>query len=191
MRRRRRQPLKSLKNVSSGPAVFQIVGYKNSGKTSLICDLIPLLQQRGCSVAVIKHDGHDFNMDHEGTDTWKHRQAGASAVAITSKGRTSVIRERGSSLAELIDTFVEYDFVLVEGFKQERYPKIVLIHREEDIFLLDGTSHIMAMAVWESIQDHPSLLLHNPDIQRFDINNRTGLAQFLWQQRDYFQNFNI
>ncbi|MGN7760126.1 molybdopterin-guanine dinucleotide biosynthesis protein B [Paenibacillus sp. 22594] len=174
----------------SRPAVCQIVGYKNSGKTTLICDLIPLLRQRGCSVAVIKHDGHEFEIDHEGTDTWKQRKAGASAVAITSGVRTSVIQERGRSLEELIESFADYDFVLVEGFKQERYPKIVLIRSEVDLILLNGTSNIIAMAVWESIQDHPSLL-QNPGIRRFDINDKTEIASFLWQQRSYFQNFNI
>lgn len=190
MRRRRQHLKRSLKNIRSSPAVCQIVGYKNSGKTTLICDLIPLLRESGCSVAVIKHDGHEFEIDHEGTDTWKQRQAGASAVAITSGARTSVIQERGSSLAELIESFAEYDFVLVEGFKQERYPKIVLIRSEEDLNILNGTSHIIAAAIWDSIQDHPSLL-RNPDIRRFDINDKTEIASFLWQQRSYFQNFNI
>lgn len=168
----------------------QIVGYKNSGKTTLICDLIPLLRQRGCSVAVIKHDGHEFEIDHEGTDTWKQRQAGASAVAITSGGRTSVIQERGTSLDQLIVSFADYDFVLVEGFKQERYPKFVLIRREEDLNILSGTSHIIGVVTWNSIQDHPSLL-ENPAIRRFDINDKTEIASFMWQQRSYFQNFNI
>ncbi|CQR56181.1 hypothetical protein PRIO_3778 [Paenibacillus riograndensis SBR5] len=178
-----------LKKGSSRPAVCQIVGYKNSGKTTLLCELIPLLRKKGCTVAVIKHDGHDFEMDHEGTDTWKQRQAGASAVAITSAARTSVIQERTSSLAELIEAFAGYDYVLVEGFKQEPYPKIVLLRREEDIPLLEEASNIVATAFWDSIRGME--LPEIPGIHRFAVNDSLEIANLLWQQRFYFQNFNI
>ncbi|WP_252863303.1 molybdopterin-guanine dinucleotide biosynthesis protein B [Paenibacillus riograndensis] len=178
-----------LKKGSSRPAVCQFVGYKNSGKTTLLCELIPLLRKKGCTVAVIKHDGHDFEMDHEGTDTWKQRQAGAAAVAITSAARTSVTQERTSSLAELIEAFAGYDYVLVEGFKQEPYPKIVLLRREEDIPLLGEASNIVAMAVWDSIRGME--LPEVPGIHRFAVDDSLEIANLLWQQRSYFQNFNI
>lgn len=174
------------------PAVCQIAGYKNSGKTTLICALIPLLQQRGCTVAVIKHDAHGYDMDHPGTDTWKQRQAGASAIAITSSTRTSVIEERGSSLAELIGQFAGYDYVLVEGFKTEAYPKIVIIHREEDLTLLRETANIKAIAFWEQVKDATAAALGQPgEAARYDINDSGGIAGFLWQQRTNFQNFSI
>ncbi|MNO15095.1 Molybdopterin-guanine dinucleotide biosynthesis adapter protein [compost metagenome] len=189
MRRRRQQTIKHLKRAGSKPAVCQIVGYKNSGKTTLLCALIQLLRERGCTVAVIKHDGHNFEMDHEGTDTWKQRQAGASAVAITSATRTSMIQERTSSLAELIEAFADYDYVLVEGFKQEHYPKIVLIRREEEFPLLGETSSVVAMAVWDMVR--VSEVLETPGVNRFSINDSLGIANLLWQQRSYFQNFNI
>lgn len=171
------------------PAVCQIVGYKNSGKTTLICALIPLLQRRGCSVAVIKHDAHDYDMDHPGTDTWQHRQAGASAIAITNATRTSIIEERGRSLSELIAEFSGYDYVLVEGFKQEiSYPKLVMIHKEEDLQLLEETGSIVAAVVWESRMKEWGGLA---GIRQFTVNDHAGITDFLWQQRNYFQNFNI
>lgn len=171
------------------PAVCQIVGYKNSGKTTLICALIPLLQRRGCTVAVIKHDAHQYDMDHPGTDTWMQRQAGASAIAITSTSRTSVIEERGSSLSELISAFSGYDYVLVEGFKQEAaYPKIVLIQNEDDLQLLKMSKPVAAAAFWEQrMKDIPDQL----GIKRFAISDSTGIADFLWHERTYFQNYNI
>ncbi|CAM4231267.1 molybdopterin-guanine dinucleotide biosynthesis protein B [Paenibacillus typhae] len=176
---------------SNKPAICQIVGYKNSGKTSLVCALIPLLKQRGKRVAVIKHDGHEYEMDHPGTDTWKQRQAGAMAVAITSPVRTSVIEERGSSLSELITGFSGYDYVLVEGFKQEAYPKIVLIRRPEDLELLQNTRNIAAIALWERMIPYIHSTVPQLQAQIFEINDTAGMANFLHQQRSNFQNFNI
>lgn len=173
------------------PAVCQIVGYKNSGKTSLVCALIPLLKQGGKRVAVIKHDGHKYDMDHPGTDTWKQRQAGAMAVAITSPARTSVIEERGSSLSELITGFSGYDYVLVEGFKQEAYPKIVLVRRPEDLELLQNTRNIAAIALWERMIPYIHSAVPQLQAQIFEINDTAGMANFLHQQRSNFQNFNI
>lgn len=176
---------------SGNPAVCQIVGFKNSGKTSLVCALIPLLKQKGERVAVIKHDGHEYDMDHPGTDTWKQRQAGAMAVAITSAARTSVIEERGSSLSELITVFSSYDYVLVEGFKQEAYPKIVLIRRQEDLELLQQTRNIAAVAAWEQMIPDVIAAVSQQQTQVFEINEIAGVAEFLYNQRSNFQNFNI
>lgn len=175
----------------SKPAVCQIVGYKNRGKTSLVCALIPLLKQGGKRVAVIKHDRHEYDMDHPGTDTWKQRQAGAMAVAITSPARTSVIEERGCSLSELIKGFSGYDYVLVEGFKQEAYPKIVLVRRPEDLELLQNTRNIAAIAAWE--QMIPQVVSAAPQQQTriFNINDSIGIASLLSEQYYNFQNFNI
>lgn len=168
------------------PAVCQIVGYKNSGKTSLVCGLIPLLSQEGKRVAVIKHDGHDYDMDHPDTDTWKHRQAGAMAVAITSAARTSVIEEQGSSLQELIAGFSGYDYVLVEGFKQEAYPKIVLIRQHEDLELLQQTRNIAAIAAWERMIPYVCTTAQQQCEQIFEINDIAGMADFLYNQRSNF-----
>lgn len=173
------------------PVVCQIVGYKNSGKTALVCALIPFLQQEGKRVAVIKHDGHDYDMDHPGTDTWKHRQAGAMAVAITSAARTSVIEERGSSLQELIAGFSGYDYVLVEGFKQEAYPKIVLIRRQEDLELLQQTRNIAAIAAWGQMIPKAGAAAPQQRSRIFEINDIAGMANFLYNHRSNFQNFNI
>lgn len=175
----------------SKPAVCQIVGYKNSGKTSLVCALIPLLKQGGKRVAVIKHDGHEYDMDHPGTDTWKQRQAGAMAVAITSPARTSVIEERGCSLSELIKGFSGYDYVLVEGFKQEAYPKIVLVRRPEDLELLQNTRNIAAIAAWEQMIPQVVSAVPQQQTRIFNINDSIGIASLLSEQYYNFQNFNI
>ncbi|MRN54503.1 molybdopterin-guanine dinucleotide biosynthesis protein B [Paenibacillus monticola] len=175
---------------SEQPAVLQIVGYKNSGKTTLICALIPLLQKKGYTVAVIKHDAHSFEIDHEGTDTWRQREAGSSAVAITGGARTVRIEERGSSLAELVASFSGYDFILVEGFKNEAYPKIVLIQQEEDLELLKKLNNIWAAGIWAPMRNAVTLEVPKGFMQ-YDINDVPTIASHLCQQRSYFQNFII
>lgn len=176
--------------VTSQPAVLQIVGYKNSGKTTLICALIPLLQVKGYTVAVIKHDAHSFEIDHEGTDTFRQRAAGASAVAITGVARTVRIEEHGSSLAELIASFASYDFILVEGFKNEAYPKIVLIKQEEDLQLLKELNNVWAAAVWAPMNNAVTFLAPK-GLTKYDINDVPTIASDICQQCSYFQHFII
>ncbi|GIO31208.1 MULTISPECIES: molybdopterin-guanine dinucleotide biosynthesis protein B [Paenibacillus] len=130
------------------PFVCQIVGYKNSGKTTLVCALVEWLKAGGCRVAVIKHDAHDFEMDHPGTDSYRHRAAGASAIALVSARKTAVIREEETSLDELIEDFCDYDVILVEGFKKERYPKLVMVRRAEDQELVRSLDHVAGVVSW-------------------------------------------
>lgn len=128
--------------------VIQIVGYKNSGKTHLMCRLVYELKARGYCVGTIKHDAHEFEIDHQGRDTWKYYNAGADAVAITSESKTAVIRRTTESLEGLITSMAEVDVVLVEGFKTENYPKIVMLRNEEDLQLLQLVNHVFAVASW-------------------------------------------
>lgn len=125
-------------------AVIQIVGYKNSGKTTLIGKLLESFKAMNLQVAVIKHDAHGFEMDREGTDTYSHHQHGAAAIAITSPYRTAVIEEQATPLVQLIERFKCYDLILVEGFKREAYPKIVLLRGREDLSLLQELSQVRA-----------------------------------------------
>jgi len=156
------------------PAVLHVVGYKNSGKTTLICALIPLLRQRGYTVAVIKHDTHGYDLDHQGTDTWRHREAGASGIAITNNVRTVRMEERGSELPELIASFVDYDYIFIEGFKNEGYPKFVLIHEAEDLQLLHELSNVSAALIWPGTSNETSPLGAD-EIEYFDINDTAGI----------------
>src|SRR5690554_5145926 len=118
--------------------VFQIVGYKNSGKTRLICRLIELLVEKGIRVGVVKHDGaHEFELDHPNTDTWKHRKAGAQVIAITSEHRSAIIKEQSARLEEVIaQVRDDVDLILVEGYKKEHYPKLLIVNANEDLDLL-------------------------------------------------------
>lgn len=129
----------------TNPYVLQIIGYKNAGKTTLLCKLLEQLKARGMRVGTIKHDGHDFDIDHPGTDTWKHRSAGAEVVAITSATQTAWIRNQPSSLETLLVQMEGLDVVLVEGFKQADYPKLVVLRTAEDVPLLAQVTHPVAV----------------------------------------------
>ncbi|AZN43175.1 molybdopterin-guanine dinucleotide biosynthesis protein B [Paenibacillus albus] len=131
------------------PFVFQIVGYKNSGKTTLLSQLTRQLKQAGYSVGTAKHDAHEFTMDTPGTDTWQHQEAGADITAISSASRSAIISNRTEPLTALISYMQHVDFVLVEGFKQEYHPKLVLLRNPSDETLLQ-LSNIVMIASWDS-----------------------------------------
>ena len=106
-----------------------IAGYSGAGKTCLVERLVALLREKGLRVSVIKHAHHRFDIDHEGKDSWRHRQAGAYEVLVASDRRLALMREFEQAaelsvhhlLAELWDGV---DWVLVEGFRGSDLPKI-------------------------------------------------------------------
>jgi molybdopterin-guanine dinucleotide biosynthesis protein B len=108
--------------------VFGITGWKNSGKTTLTERLVAELSRRGWKVSTVKHAHHDFDIDKEGTDSFRHRRAGASEVAIVSGRRWALMHElRGEdepALDEVLARLAPCDLVLVEGYKRESHRKI-------------------------------------------------------------------
>ncbi|CAH1223538.1 Molybdopterin-guanine dinucleotide biosynthesis adapter protein [Paenibacillus plantiphilus] len=134
----------------SGPFILQIVGYKNSGKTTLVTELIRRFKGDGCTVGTAKHDAHSFTIDTPGTDTWKHGEAGADITAISSSTNSAVLLSSSASLTELLAYMHNVDIVLVEGFKPEPYPKLVLLRSLADIPLLHELANPIAAIVWSS-----------------------------------------
>lgn len=116
------------------PYIFAVSGYKNSGKTTLIMRLIPELNRRGYQVAVIKHDGHDFESDVPGTDSYRHQEAGAYGTAVFSAERFLITRKwnRGDE-RQLMKAFPEADVILIEGLKASDYPKYICRYPEEEL----------------------------------------------------------
>ncbi|SOE18420.1 molybdopterin guanine dinucleotide biosynthesis accessory protein MobB [Hoeflea halophila] len=110
--------------------VFGITGWKNSGKTTLTCKLVEEFTRRGFRVSTLKHAHHAFDVDHEGTDSYRHRQAGAGEVAIVSGRRWAVMHELKDrpepSMQEMLAQLSPCDLVLIEGFKRANHPKIEL-----------------------------------------------------------------
>jgi molybdopterin-guanine dinucleotide biosynthesis adapter protein len=107
--------------------VVSIVGISGAGKTTLIEKLVPELTARGYRVATIKHDVHGFQIDHEGKDSWRHKQAGAHTVVISSPWKLAVVRDvdHDHEIAEIRDAFIrDCDVILSEGYKGNPFPKI-------------------------------------------------------------------
>jgi len=103
-------------------------GFSGSGKTTLIEQLLPRLTARGLTVSVIKQSHHDFEVDVPGKDSWRHRQAGAGEVLLTSPYRWMLVGElRGApepGLDQHLARLSPCDLVLVEGFRHAALPKI-------------------------------------------------------------------
>jgi len=119
--------------------IVSIVGKSDSGKTTLIEKLVPELVRRGYRVTTVKHDRHSFEIDKEGKDSWRHKQAGAQAVIISSPQKVAVIRDvdKDMSLEELRDAFGgDADIMLSEGFKKDVQRKIEVFRKEEHQELL-------------------------------------------------------
>ena len=108
-------------------AIVAVSGVKDSGKTTLLTRILPLLRERGLRVAVVKHDGHDFEPDMEGTDSYRLREAGAEGVAVYSSRKWMLVREQAVSLKDLIGCFRDMDLVLLEGGKHSSLPKLELV----------------------------------------------------------------
>ena len=107
---------------------FGIVGRKNAGKTTLVAKLVAHLVARGIRVATIKHAHHTLDVDREGTDSWKHREAGAGEVALVGANRWAIMHELGDapepSLDEIAARMSPADIVIIEGYKGGLHPKI-------------------------------------------------------------------
>ncbi|MBI2167008.1 MAG: molybdopterin-guanine dinucleotide biosynthesis protein B [Candidatus Omnitrophica bacterium] len=115
------------------PVAISVVGVHNSGKTTLIEKLIPILKARGLRVGTIKHTCHEgFEIDVAGKDTSRHRSAGSEAVAISSRTKTVFVREFKSelTLVKLLELYESQDLVLVEGFKKSSLPKVEVFRKE-------------------------------------------------------------
>ena len=116
------------------PFVFAVSGWKNSGKTTMITRLVPELVRRGYKVAVIKHDGHDFESDVPGTDSYRHQKAGAYGTAVFSDHRFLITKEyQGITERELFAAFPEADIILIEGMKNSPYPKYFCRYPEQPL----------------------------------------------------------
>ena len=109
-----------------------LAGWSGAGKTTLLTRLIPLLCEQGLAVSVIKHAHHHFDVDVPGKDSWRHRQAGAEEVLVSSANRWALMHElrgaREPHLPELLAKLSRVDLVIVEGYKSEPHRKIE-VHR--------------------------------------------------------------
>lgn len=155
--------------------------FSNTGKTTLLARLLPLLRERGLRVGIVKHARHGFDIDHPGKDSHILREAGATQTLIGSPQRWALITERPNQsdprLDELLGHFDQQrlDCILVEGFKHERFAKIEL-HRPSlgrPLLCLHDDS-IIAVA-----SDAP--LTVDTGLPMLDLNNPSEIADFVYR----------
>ena len=119
-------------NRGTEPRTIGFVGNSNSGKTTLLEELIPVLAARGLAVATVKHASHGFEADCPGKDSHRHYSSGAQAVAVISDSQIATFERRDArhtaSLEEALATLPDgLDLVLVEGFAWEPIPRLILV----------------------------------------------------------------
>ncbi|CDQ21043.1 molybdopterin-guanine dinucleotide biosynthesis protein B [Halobacillus karajensis] len=135
--------------------VFQIVGYKNSGKTSLLSDLIAYGTERGEKVAAIKHHRHEepLKVMHDDTDSYRLHESGAFLTGVDSPRRfqLELTHEEDFPLKQLVSIYQSFspDLITIEGYKKEDFPKAVIIKRKEDLLLLDQLMNIQLVICWD------------------------------------------
>ena len=106
--------------------IYSVVAYSGTGKTTLLEKLIAELKSRGLRVAVIKHDAHEFDIDHEGKDSWRFTRAGADVTVVASESKAAIMENRPVSLEGLLDKITDVDVILAEGYKSGHWPKIAV-----------------------------------------------------------------
>ena len=113
--------------------VFAVSGVHHSGKTTTIEHLIRELVRRGYSVGTVKSVHREkFSIDRAGTNTDRHRSAGATAVTAVSDVQTAIMWS-GRFDYDAILCFYDIDWVIIEGVYRELYPRIVAAGTEHHI----------------------------------------------------------
>lgn len=162
--------------------VYGITGWKNSGKTTLVERLVTEITGRGLSVSTVKHAHLDFDVDHPGRDSHRHREAGARQVLVSSPRRWALMTEnRGAPelpLAELLARLDPVDLVLVEGYKRDRHPKIEcrrVASRGEAI----AGEDITIEAIATDTPARPDASLTGRALPVFHLDDVSGIADFI------------
>ena len=154
--------------------IVGIVGWKNSGKTYFASKIINKLKIKNYRVASIKHAHHEFDIDHKGTDSYFHREAGSSQVLVSSSKRWVKITELNNSkeqtLNDLLNQLSETDIVIVEGFKNDNHPKIEIIKKGNDDHLFNKILNIKAVISEEKI---------NTDLKQFKKDEIDNIVNFI------------
>ena len=155
--------------------IFGFAGWSGSGKTTLIEKLIPRFVGRGLRVSLIKHAHHTFDVDTPGKDSYRHREAGASEILVTSSRRWVLMHElRGAhepSFDEQVKHISPCDLLLVEGFKFAPIPKLEVWRKQTGEGMLHPNDpHIVALATDAKVETKLPVL---------DLNDDGSVADFI------------
>ncbi len=164
--------------------VVGIIGWQNSGKTTLVVELVKHLSAEGLKVSTVKHAHHAFDIDKPGKDSFKHRQAGAGEVMIASDSRWALMREVTTEtppqLPDLVARMGPADIILAEGFKRGHHPKLEVWRNPETELLALSDPHIIAVIAptGTQIPDCPCPILARDDLEAIAHLVRTTSGAF-------------
>ena len=154
--------------------VISIVGHSDSGKTTFLEKLIPVLTSKGCRVATIKHHVHDFQTDREGKDSYRHKKAGALISMIASPRKIALVQDldRELTVEEIVSRYVRgVDLVITEGYKREEWPKIEVYRTGKGKKPVSGAdASLMALVADKRV---------NADVPVFLWDDAEGVAEFI------------
>ena len=155
--------------------IYGVTGWKNAGKTGLMERLVAEFCARGLSVSTLKHAHHSTDVDQPGTDSHRHRSAGASEVLLASPNRVAIMQElrdaEEPSFIDLLSRLNPVDLVLVEGFKRAPHPKI-------EAYRTDAGNPLIAPGD-QSIRAVASDISLNLDRPVFDLDDTVAIADFI------------
>ena len=150
--------------------IIGVVGWKNTGKTTLIEKLIGELNKRNLTVSTIKHSHHKVSIDKKGTDSFRHFNAGAKETILTSDKKwvkfSRQISDSQTNLGHLIKQIIPVDILIVEGFKASDHKKIEVINSMNGRKPLYETDKTICGLIFDKNKIHNALL---PQFERDDI----------------------
>ncbi len=158
--------------------IISVVGNSGVGKTTFLEKLIPEMKRRGYRVAAIKHDAHNFQMDHPGKDTYRLAEAGGDIVMISANHKLALLEkvqeERSlDDLAAIVSNRV--DIILTEGYRRAAKAKIEVSRREYGSELIAPPQDLLALVTDQEFQ---------LDIPHFGLDDAPGVADLLERRFD-------
>jgi molybdopterin-guanine dinucleotide biosynthesis adapter protein len=157
--------------------VYGVIGWKNSGKTSLMERLVTEITGRGFSVSTVKHVHHAVDLDQPGKDTYRHRQAGAQEVVLASADRLAILVEHRGTEPELpavLARLAPVDLVLVEGYKRDAHPKVEVWREETGQPLIQPGDPLVRAVATDAAVALPVPVL--------DLNDTVAVADFILRE---------
>lgn len=157
--------------------VFGVIGWKNSGKTSLMERLVSEITGRGFSVSTVKHVHHSVDLDQPGKDTFRHRAAGAREVVLASADRLAIMVEHRGPEPELpavLARMSPVDLILVEGYKRDAHPKVEVWREDTGHPLIQPGDPLVRAVATDAALDLPVPVL--------DLNDTKAVADFILRE---------
>ncbi|OQY00539.1 MAG: molybdopterin-guanine dinucleotide biosynthesis protein B [Desulfobacteraceae bacterium 4572_130] len=154
------------------PNIISIVGKSKSGKTTFLEKLIPELKKRGYKLGIVKHTHSKFEFDKKYKDSWRHKNAGASATFVVSSEKIAMVKdEKYESLKKIRKYLLDMDLIITEGFKKEKMPKIEIFRKNSKHKPLYINDKSLVAFVTDSY--------HKINVPVFGLNDIKNVADFI------------